>query len=135
MVGATWRWPYDKGVMRTAEKCRRSRLLWPRLGVSEGEVADVRRLFTIFLNVLDRLCPGAEFGPGKTLAAYHYAELAKQLINGVSGRTVWLGKDHEEAESWITAALASSERNCRFGGKPSWSRPSFTICAAIKPSS
>jgi heptosyltransferase-2 len=69
-------------------------------------------------------CPGAEFGPAKRWPHYHYAELAKQLID--EGYQIVLfgsAKDHE-AGNEILAALSNEQQAwCRnLAGKPSWSR-------------
>lgn len=72
---------YDKGVMRTAKDLPQP-LLWPQLRVSEGEKSLMCSDFSLSSErPLIGFCPGAEFGPAKRWPHYHYAELAKQLIN------------------------------------------------------
>ncbi len=86
---------YDKGVMRTAKDLPQP-LLWPQLRL-EGEKSLMCSDFSLSSErPLIGFCPGAEFGPAKRWPHYHYAELAKQLIN--EGYQVVLfgsAKDHE----------------------------------------
>ncbi len=72
---------YDKGVMRTAQDLPKP-LLWPQLQVSEGEKSYTCNQFSLSSErPMIGFCPGAEFGPAKRWPHYHYAELAKQLID------------------------------------------------------
>ena len=80
---------YDKGIMRTAQDLPQP-LLWPQLQVSEGEKSYTCNQFSLSSErPMIGFCPGAEFGPAKRWPHYHYAELAKQLIEeaGYSGKT------------------------------------------------
>ncbi|MCP1107658.1 ADP-heptose--LPS heptosyltransferase RfaF [Serratia nevei] len=105
---------YDKGRIQRADDLPQP-LLWPRLQVSDEEIAETAAAF----NLTDGrpivgFCPGAEFGPAKRWPHYHYATLAQQLIE--SGYQVALfgsAKDHEAGEQ-IRAALQENTREfCR----------------------
>ncbi len=118
---------YDKGVMRTAKDLPQP-LLWPQLRVSEGEKSLMCSDFSLSSErPLIGFCPGAEFGPAKRWPHYHYAELAKQLIN--EGYQVVLfgsAKDHEAGNERSAALNSEQQAWCRNRrGKPSWNRPSF----------
>ena len=98
---------YDKGVMLHSYKICRSHLLWPQLQVSEGEKSpDLSPVFAFMPNArMIGFCPGAEFGPAKRWPHYHYADLAKQLID--EGHQIVLfgsAKDHD-AGNEILATL------------------------------
>lgn len=72
---------YDKGVMRSAKDLPQP-LLWPQLQVSESEKSQISATFNLSTErQMIGFCPGAEFGPAKRWPHYHYAELAKQLID------------------------------------------------------
>lgn len=90
-----------------------SQLLWPKLIVSDEDIADTTSAF----NINDHrpiigFCPGAEFGPAKRWPHYHYGELAKQLIEEHGQQILLFGsqKDHEAGEQ-IRAMLDESQRD------------------------
>ncbi|WP_312268384.1 ADP-heptose--LPS heptosyltransferase RfaF [Pseudescherichia sp.] len=105
---------YDKGVMDSAKDLPQP-LLWPQLHVEESEQ---RRTCHTFGILTDRpvigFCPGAEFGPAKRWPHYHYAELAKQLID--EGYQVVLfgsAKDHEAGNEILTMLSLEQQAWCR----------------------
>jgi len=87
-------------------------LLWPRLQVSDEEIAETASAF----NLTDQrptigFCPGAEFGPAKRWPHYHYAQLAQMLIDqGYQIALFGSAKDHEAGEQ-IRAALVEEARD------------------------
>jgi len=90
-------------------------LLWPQLQVSEGEKSLTCSQFSLSAErPIIGFCPGAEFGPAKRWPHYHYAELAKQLID--EGHQIVLfgsAKDHE-AGNEILATLSTEQQDwCR----------------------
>ncbi|MDU6409507.1 MAG: ADP-heptose--LPS heptosyltransferase RfaF [Yersiniaceae bacterium] len=86
-------------------------LLWPRLAVSDQEIAATRTAFGLSGDrPLIGFCPGAEFGPAKRWPHYHYAALAEILV--AQGYQVVLfgsAKDHAAGED-IRAALTEQGR-------------------------
>ncbi|HEJ7935548.1 ADP-heptose--LPS heptosyltransferase RfaF [Serratia marcescens] len=102
---------YDKGRIQRADDLPQP-LLWPRLQVSDEEIADTTAAFNLTdSRPIVGFCPGAEFGPAKRWPHYHYATLAQQLIE--SGYQVALfgsAKDHEAGEQ-IRAALREDARD------------------------
>lgn len=105
---------YDKGVMRTAQDLPQP-LLWPQLQVSEGEKSYTCNQFSLSSErPMIGFCPGAEFGPAKRWPHYHYAELAKQLID--EGYQVVLfgsAKDHEAGNEILAALNTEQQAWCR----------------------
>ena len=105
---------YDKGVMRTAQDLPKP-LLWPQLQVSEGEKSYTCNQFSLSSErPMIGFCPGAEFGPAKRWPHYHYAELAKQLID--EGYQVVLfgsAKDHEAGNEILAALNTEQQAWCR----------------------
>ncbi|MBH3128700.1 ADP-heptose--LPS heptosyltransferase RfaF [Serratia marcescens] len=102
---------YDKGRIQRADDLPQP-LLWPRLQVSDEEIADTTSAFNLTdSRPIVGFCPGAEFGPAKRWPHYHYAALAQQLIE--SGYQIALfgsAKDHEAGEQ-IRAALQEDARD------------------------
>ncbi|HEJ9097226.1 TPA: ADP-heptose--LPS heptosyltransferase RfaF [Serratia odorifera] len=102
---------YDKQQIRRAEDLPQP-LLWPRLQVSDEEIAETAAAF----NLTDQrptigFCPGAEFGPAKRWPHYHYAQLAQMLIDqGYQIALFGSAKDHEAGEQ-IRAALVEEARD------------------------
>ncbi|HIE0192076.1 TPA: ADP-heptose--LPS heptosyltransferase RfaF [Serratia marcescens] len=102
---------YDKGRVLRADDLPQP-LLWPRLQVSDEEIADTTAAFNLTdSRPIVGFCPGAEFGPAKRWPHYHYAALAQRLIEG--GYQIALfgsAKDHEAGEQ-IRAALQDGARD------------------------
>ncbi|HAT2869256.1 TPA: ADP-heptose--LPS heptosyltransferase RfaF [Serratia marcescens] len=102
---------YDKGRVLRADDLPQP-LLWPRLQVSDEEIADTTAAFNLTdSRPIVGFCPGAEFGPAKRWPHYHYAALAQRLIEG--GYQIALfgsAKDHEAGEQ-IRAALQDDARD------------------------
>ncbi|MDF9722346.1 ADP-heptose--LPS heptosyltransferase RfaF [Serratia marcescens] len=102
---------YDKGRVLRADDLPQP-LLWPRLQVSDEEIADTTAAFNLTdSRPIVGFCPGAEFGPAKRWPHYHYAALAQRLIEG--GYQIALfgsAKDHEAGEQ-IRAALQDDVRD------------------------
>ncbi|HEJ9081835.1 TPA: ADP-heptose--LPS heptosyltransferase RfaF [Serratia marcescens] len=102
---------YDKGRIQRADDLPQP-LLWPRLQVSDEEIADTTAAFNLTdSRPIVGFCPGAEFGPAKRWPHYHYAALAQRLIE--SGYQIALfgsAKDHEAGEQ-IRAALQEDTRD------------------------
>ena len=105
---------YDKSRINSAHDLPQP-LLWPKLVVQEAEK---QALLTEFHLAGDRpligFCPGAEFGPAKRWPHYHYAALAKQLIN--EGKQIVLfgsAKDNEAGNEIIAALDDEQKAWCR----------------------
>ncbi|HAT5005239.1 ADP-heptose--LPS heptosyltransferase RfaF [Serratia marcescens] len=102
---------YDKGRIQRADDLPQP-LLWPRLQMSDEEIADTTAAFNLTdSRPIVGFCPGAEFGPAKRWPHYHYAALAQRLIE--SGYQIALfgsAKDHEAGEQ-IRAALQEDARD------------------------
>lgn len=102
---------YDKQQIQCAEDLPQP-LLWPHLQVSDEEIAETTSAFNLFDHrPIVGFCPGAEFGPAKRWPHYHYAALAKMLIE--QGYQIVLfgsAKDNEAGEQ-IRSALPESSRN------------------------
>lgn len=90
---------YEAGRIRSANDLPQP-LLWPKLAVSDEEVAETAAAF----NLTDHrpiigFCPGAEFGPAKRWPHYHYAALAQSLIaEGYQIALFGSAKDHPVGE-------------------------------------
>lgn len=83
----------------------------PYLQVDTTQIEQTKALFARQFSQAEKrpavgFCPGAEFGPAKRWPHYHYAELAKQLIErGYSVRLFGSAKDEEIGEQ-IRSALS-----------------------------
>ena len=104
---------YDKGVMRSAKICR-SRCSGRsfRLITARNPRPATRLVFRLTPD--DWLLPGAEFGPAKRWPHYHYAELAKQLID--EGYQIVLfgsAKDHEAGNEILATLSTEQQAWCR----------------------
>ena len=74
--------------------------------MSEGEKSYTCNQFFAFIRTSDDwFCPGAEFGPAKRWPHYHYAELAKQLIDEGYQVVLFGSAKDREAGNEILAAL------------------------------
>ncbi|EPH0091002.1 ADP-heptose--LPS heptosyltransferase RfaF [Pluralibacter gergoviae] len=105
---------FDKGAMESANDLPQP-LLWPQLQVTESEKMQMIATFTLSNErPIIGFCPGAEFGPAKRWPHYHYAELAKQLID--EGYQVVLfgsAKDHDAGNEILTALSPEQQPWCR----------------------
>ena len=105
---------YDKGAMTCAKDLPQP-LLWPALAVSDEEKVTTCETFNLSTErPLIGFCPGAEFGPAKRWPHYHYAELAKQLID--EGYQVVLfgsAKDHDAGNEILAALSIEQQAWCR----------------------
>src|SRR5699024_11075936 len=83
--------------------------------VSEGEKSYTCNQFSLSSErPMIGFCPGAGFGPAKRWPHYHYAELAKQLID--EGYQVVLfgsAKDHEACDEILAALIEEQQAWCR----------------------
>ena len=102
---------YDKGRVLRADDLPQP-LLWPRLQVSDEEIADTTAAFNLTdSRPIVGFCPGAEFGPAKRWPHSHYAALAQRLIEGGYQNALFgSAKDHEAGEQ-IRAALQDDARD------------------------
>ncbi|MDF7679636.1 ADP-heptose--LPS heptosyltransferase RfaF [Enterobacteriaceae bacterium ESL0689] len=105
---------YDKDMMHSAQDLPQP-LLWPQLQVQEVEKAQLRHDFNISPDrPVIGFCPGAEFGPAKRWPHYHYADLAKQLINeGFQIILFGSAKDDSACDSILTALDTAQQPWCR----------------------
>ena len=105
---------FDKGAMDSARDLPQP-LLWPQLQVSDSEKMQVTGTFSLSdERPLIGFCPGAEFGPAKRWPHYHYAELAKQLID--EGHQVVLfgsAKDRDAGNEILAALSPGQQAWCR----------------------
>lgn len=89
-------------------------LPWPLLTVNTRELNQVLRAFIpVSTRPLIGFCPGAAFGPAKRWPHYHYATLAKALIDrgyqiAIFGST----KDYEVGQSIGAALPADTRQHC-----------------------
>lgn len=103
---------YEAGKIKSATDLP-APLLWPKLQVSEDEIASISQSFSLQTSrPIIGFCPGAEFGPAKRWPHYHYAALAEKLIaDGYQVALFGSAKDHpagedirlsltEQAQSW-----------------------------------
>ena len=105
---------FDTGAMESANDLPQP-LLWPQLQVTESEKMQMTATFTLSNErPIIGFCPGAEFGPAKRWPHYHYAELAKQLID--EGYQVVLfgsAKAHDAGNAILTALSPEQQPWCR----------------------
>lgn len=89
-------------------------LLWPKLSVSRQEIQTVTEKFTLNgQRPTIGFCPGAEFGPAKRWPHYHYAALAKYLID--SGNQIALFgsvKDRAAGEDILSSLSPDQQLHC-----------------------
>ena len=122
---------YDKGVMRSAKDLPQP-LLWPQLRKRWGEIPHLQRIWHFVRTPDDWVLPGAEFGPAKRWPHYHYAELAKQLID--EGYQIVLfgsAKDHE-AGNEILATLSTEQQAGAETGRETQLEQAVILIAACK---
>ena len=101
---------YDKGVMRCAKDLPQP-LLWPQLQVNEGEKSLTCNAFSLSNDrPMIGFCPGAEFGPAKRWPHYHYAALAKQLIDEGNQIVLFGSAKDNDAGNEIIAALSEEQK-------------------------
>ncbi len=105
---------YDNGVMPSA-KALPQPLLWPQLRVTDAEKSQTCAQFALLTErPIIGFCPGAEFGPAKRWPHYHYAELAKQLIDeGYQVALFGSAKDHEAGNEILAALSVEQQAWCR----------------------
>lgn len=105
---------YDNGVMRCAKDLPQP-LLWPQLQVNEGEKSQACSAFNLSNDrPIVGFCPGAEFGPAKRWPHYHYAALAKKLIDdGYQIALFGSAKDNEAGKEIIAALSSEQQARCR----------------------
>ncbi|TDQ57593.1 heptosyltransferase-2 [Mesocricetibacter intestinalis] len=87
----------------------------PYLNTQAAQIAQTKQLFAAQLAAAEQrpaigFCPGAEFGPAKRWPHYHYAELARRLIDiGYSIRLFGSAKDQACGEQ-IRQALSDAQQ-------------------------
>lgn len=105
---------FDKGKISSAKDLPQP-LLWPQLQINEQEKTQIAASFNLSAErQIVGFCPGAEFGPAKRWPHYHYAELAKQLID--EGYQIVLfgsAKDHDAGNEILTALSQQQQTWCR----------------------
>lgn len=104
---------YDAGRMRSALDLPQP-LLWPRLQVSDEEIAETTAAFSLTGHrPIVGFCPGAEFGPAKRWPHYHYASLAQSLIdNGYQIALFGSAKDHSAGEELRHGLTGNAQDYC-----------------------
>ena len=101
---------FDKGAMKSAEDLPRP-LLWPKLQVAESEKMQASATFNLSAQrPVIGFCPGAEFGPAKRWPHYHYAELARQLIDDGNQVVLFGSAKDRDAGNEILAALSPEQQ-------------------------
>lgn len=105
---------YDKDEMDSA-KALPQPLLWPQLQVQEQEKLHIANTFNLLPDrPIIGFCPGAEFGPAKRWPHYHYAELAKYLIDeGFQIIVLGSAKDQATGDDIVTALNSQQQTWCR----------------------
>lgn len=104
---------YDKNDIHSAEDIPQP-ILWPQLHVNQQEIVDTTAKFNLSGDRLTiGFCPGAEFGPAKRWPHYHYAELAKNLIDqGYQIALFGSAKDKEAGEQIRSALPQDLQPHC-----------------------
>lgn len=105
---------YERDEIRSAQDLPQP-LPWPQLQVgSEETLAGFNQFKLDGGRPLIGFCPGAEFGPAKRWPHYHYAALAKSLIDrGFQIALFGSAKDHATGET-ISDSLPPADRaHCR----------------------
>ncbi|CAK9886961.1 MAG: ADP-heptose--LPS heptosyltransferase 2 [Candidatus Erwinia impunctatus] len=90
-------------------------LLWPQLQVSHSEQREKAQHFRLSSEQpIIGFCPGAEFGPAKRWPHYHYAALARQLIDA-GYQVILFGSANDQATGeLIVVDLTETQRShCR----------------------
>ena len=108
---------YPKAQIHCADDLPKP-LLYPRLSVSDDEIAVTRAEFNLFDEdkPLIGFCPGAEFGPAKRWPDYHYAKLANMLVKQGANIVIFgSAKDHAVGEA-IKNAMISPESCINLAG-------------------
>lgn len=104
---------YDKKTVRSAQDLPQP-LLLPQLAVNYEAVIQTCQAFQIALtDKLIAFCPGAEFGPAKRWPDYHYATLAKKLIDdGYKILLVGSAKDAEITKDILSQLDITQQKRC-----------------------
>lgn len=104
---------YDKNDIHSAEDIPQP-ILWPQLDVNQQEIIETTAKFNLSDDRLTiGFCPGAEFGPAKRWPHYHYAELAKNLIDqGYQIALFGSAKDKEAGEQIRTSLPQDLRSHC-----------------------
>ncbi|WP_286236599.1 lipopolysaccharide heptosyltransferase II [Neptuniibacter halophilus] len=92
----------------------RAEILPPQLRVDAEAQAAARTQFSLDDTAAVAFCPGAEFGPAKRWPDYHYAALARKLID--QGLQIWIfgsPKDRPVAEQIIAQLKPGQRAHCR----------------------
>lgn len=90
-------------------------LLTPKLTVSRNEILNINNRFNLSgERPLIGFCPGAEFGPAKRWPHYHYATLAKMLIErGCDIILLGSQNDQQTGQSILDLLPAEKQSNCQ----------------------
>lgn len=101
---------YDKEKIHSADDLPQP-LLWPQLQVRDEEIAEITASFNLTDNrPIVGFCPGAEFGPAKRWPHYHYATLAKQLIDEGHQIVLFGSAKDNDAGNEIIASLSDEQK-------------------------
>ena len=105
---------YEKSRITSASDLPQP-LLWPKLDVQDAEKQTITAEFDLAGDrPLIGFCPGAEFGPAKRWPHYHYADLAKQLIDDGKQIVLFGSAKDKDAGNEIIAALSDEQKRwCR----------------------
>lgn len=104
---------YERSRIHSAQDLPQP-ILWPRLQVSDEEIAEMTATFTLKSpRPVIGFCPGAEFGPAKRWPHYHYAALAKMLIErGYQVALFGSANDRQAGDDIRSALPESARRHC-----------------------